>query len=493
MKKKKEYTLCRACGEEIEINGTVLCCRECGAKQLYPQTPDEETKQHYTDAYRYMLHDDFYSALRLFEAIAKTDDSPAASMGIFMSSYGVGADREHITGNILHSCKRRNTADPCKDEAFLHALSLANANEKVAINEICDFICAEQRRLEREEREAVEREKNSLTEDGLSTEYDDARKKAEEKARKDREETERIVREAREAEEKRSAEREKRIAKAKKRERSAKLLKILIPTVAVICAVICICVFAVMPAIKYSSAVESYESGDYASAAAAFRELGDYKRSAEYLGTIPFYGLNAGEEVQFGEYYCENGAVKSDIDWIVLEADDNSVLLISKYVLEVKKYNEAHISVTWETCDLRAFLNGEFYNGAFSPVEQKRIMEVTLENPDNSSQGTIGGNSTVDRVFALSCEEAEKYLVGKDYSYGVPTRYVKNLGVYEDEEGGTGRCWYWLRSPGSSQSNAAKIEYDGSVSYRGSMIHYSKYGVRPAIRVAVEKIGELID
>ena len=178
---------------------------------------------------------------------------------------------------------------------------------------------------------------------------------------------------------------------------------------------------------------------------------------------------------------------------MVLEADESSVLLISKYVIDVKKYHEEHISVTWETCDLRAYLNGEFFTAAFDAREQKSIMQVELQNPDNLSQGTLGGNVTSDRVFALSFEEAERYLVGKEYAYGVPTPYVKAVGVYEDTEGGTGRCWYWLRSAGSSQSNAAKMEYDGTVSYRGAMNDYSKYGVRPAIRVAVEKLGTLID
>ena len=89
--------------------------------------------------------------------------------------------------------------------------------------------------------------------------------------------------------------------------------------------------------------------------------------------------------------------------------------------------------------------------------------------------------------------DATLYLVGKDYAYGIPTPYVNSVGVYIDEEGNTGRCWYWLRSPGSSQSNVSKIEYDGTVNYRGTMVDYSKYGVRPAIRVSVDKIGTLID
>lgn len=494
MKKKKQYTVCRACGCEVEINGTVLTCKECGAKQLFPADADAETAEHFADAFRYMCHDDFYSALRLFEAISKTCDDAAAHFGIFIAKYGLGADREHITGNILHSCKRRNTADPTMDDNMLRALSFADDKAKKVIKEACDFIRDEQRRLEREEREAALKEKNAVTEDGLAVEFDAARKKAEEEERRSREAAERMAQEARVEEDRRAEERKQRIEKARKQERAAKAAKIAVPSLIAVIAIVLVTVFAILPAVRYSSAVKSYENGDYAAAAAIFRELGDYKRSEEYLGTVPFHGLEAGDVVEFGKYYrSNNNVVKFPIEWIVLEADDSSVLLISKYVLDVKKYNEEHISVTWENCDLRAYLNGEFFEAAFDLSEQKQIAEVMLDNPNNSSQGTLGGNPTLDRVFCLSFAEAEKYLVGKEYAYGYPTDYVNALGVYEDEEGGTGRCWYWLRSPGSSQSNAAKMEYDGTVSYRGSMIHYSKYGVRPAIRVNVENVRILID
>ena len=162
MRKIKEFTVCRACGAEVELNTAVLCCKECGAHMLFPKDADSELKQHFADAFRYLLHDDFYSALRLFEAILKSAPSAAAHFGAFIAKYGLGADREHITGNIIHSCKRRNTADPLKDADYLNALSMADSNEKAVINKAAEFIAAEQRRLELAEREAAENEKNDL-------------------------------------------------------------------------------------------------------------------------------------------------------------------------------------------------------------------------------------------------------------------------------------------------------------------------------------------
>ncbi len=489
MRKNKELTVCRACGAEIALNGAVLCCKECGAKMLFPKDADKELKEHYTDAFRYLIHDDFYSAIRLFEAIIKTAPSAAAHFGAYIAKFGLGADREHITGNIIHSCKRRNTADPMKDEDYLAALSYADNMEKSVLNDTADFICKEQKRLEKEEREAAAKQEDDLSEGGLSPEYEAAERKAEEAERKKAEEAKRLSDE----EARRDSARRARIEKAKRQAQAVMLVKIaLIAAVSLAC--IALAVFKlIIPAVSYSNAVKNYENCNYAAAADVFRDLGDYKRSEEYLATVPFYGLSAGDEVTFGKYHYHNGVAKYGIEWVVLEADDESVLLISKYVLEVKKYHSKHTSVTWETSDLRSYLNGEFLAAAFSASEQQQIMTVKLENPDVPSQGTLGGEDTEDRVFILSNVEAEKYLVGKDYAYGVPTPYVNSVGVYLDEEGNTGRCWYWLRSPGSSQSTVSKIEYDGTVNYRGTMVDYSKYGVRPAIRVSVDKIGTLID
>ncbi|MBQ1212988.1 MAG: cell envelope integrity protein TolA [Clostridia bacterium] len=489
MKKIKEYTVCRACGEALLINGAVLKCPECGAQMIFPTDADSEIKQHYNDAFRYLLHDDFYSAIRLFEAIIKTAPSAASHFGAFIAKYGLGADREHITGNIVHSCKRRSTADPMKDADYLAALSYADNAQKSVLNETADFICKEQKRLETAERIAAEKEEEKIGESGLSSEFEAAQKKAEDAERKKAEEAKRIADE----EARRDSARRARIEKAKRDAQAAKIVKISLLAVACVACIAFAVTKLIIPAVNYSKAVKNYEAGNYAVAADIFRDLGDYKQSEEYLATVPFYGLTAGDEVTFGKYHHHNGVAKYDIEWVVLEADDESVLLISKYVLDVKKYHEKHISVTWETSDLRTYLNGEFLAAAFTGAEQNRILTVKLENPDVPTQGTLGGEDTEDKVFILSNAEAEKYLVGKDYAYGVPTPYVSSLGVYIDEEGNTGRCWYWLRSPGASQSSVSKIDYDGTVNYRGTMVDYTKYGVRPAIRVSVEKIGSLID
>ena len=128
------------------------------------------------------------------------------------------------------------------------------------------------------------------------------------------------------------------------------------------------------------------------------------------------------DTVKFGKYEQdgndENG--KEDIEWVVLAREDDKALIMSKYILELKKYNDEKEDITYENSSIRAFLNDEFYNDAFNDTEKNTIVETLVENKDNnniyqkSSSGdkkisTIGGEDTNDNVFLLSFSEVKKY------------------------------------------------------------------------------------
>ena len=48
---------------------------------------------------------------------------------------------------------------------------------------------------------------------------------------------------------------------------------------------------------------------------------------------------------------------------------------------------------------MRKWLNGTFYQTAFDPAEQARILTVTNTNPDNPTTGMPGGTS---RAWAIT-------------------------------------------------------------------------------------------
>ena len=160
--------------------------------------------------------------------------------------------------------------------------------------------------------------------------------------------------------------------------------------------------------------------------------------------------LIAGQHVLFGDY-----------EWRVLDIQDGRALLITEYGIDCRPYNDELADVTWETCSLRAWLNGDFYN-SFSEEDRARILTVTNENPDAFFEGTgadlgthtvEGGNDTEDTFFCLSVDEANQYFCtdSEEDMLCKPTQEAIDKGVFLDN----GYCTWWLRSPGYNSQSAA--------------------------------------
>ena len=484
MKKNKQMLFCRACLSPLSVSGSIVKCKECGAVHLLPAELDDSTAELFRDGFSLLNRDDFYSAIRLFEAIVKTKPSAAAYFGLFMAKYGFGSYRERITGEMKFTCKRRNTASPRTDEALMSAISLASDKERTVIEQCVEIVIGEQLRLAKEEKEKTE---VLFGDDGLAPEVVRAQRLAEEKRLKEAEAREEIKAQQTALENTRLEARIREEKKAKRNKRVKKLSVIFAPILVLAIASLIVINSVIIPSSKYKEALEAYSAENYAQAAVLFRELGSYKDSKQYLAEIKLFGLKAGDTVTLGSYYQSNANAPESLAWTVLESGEDHVLLITEKVVEVKKYNNTLTSVTWATSDLRKFLNVEFYNRAFTDAERELILSTHLVTDDNVSQGTIGGEDTDDLVFILSAEEAERLLAGKSYAVGYCTEYVKARGVYENPTEKDGSCMYWLRSPGSSQSNAVKVDYDGSINLKGANVDYSKYGVRPVIRIKITK------
>ncbi len=248
---------------------------------------------------------------------------------------------------------------------------------------------------------------------------------------------------------------------------------------------------------NYGIAVELKNAGRYEEAVSAFRELGSYKDSNEQIENcyIEKYGLEKWEEIKnikagdtyiFGSYEQDNNTSNGteEIEWLVLDRQDNKILVISKYGLDAKPYNEEYYDYgNWETCTLRSWLNNEFYNTAFSADEQKQIQSTDVSADENPKYDTNPGNNTTDNVFLLSINEAEKYFSFNSSRRCAPTDYAIAQDPYTRsgyKVDGKATCMWWLRS--SDQDYAAGVLDDGDVVY----IVYSgvclDYGcVRPAL------------
>ena len=191
-----------------------------------------------------------------------------------------------------------------------------------------------------------------------------------------------------------------------------------------------------------------------------------------------------GETIEFGNYPQDKDGTEKPIEWIVMKNEGNQVLLLSKYVLDAKPYNnEEWGDVTWETSDIRQWLNNEFYTTAFNKAEKAKIQTSLTKNEDNSKYGTSGGNDTEDKVFLLSEKEAETLFSNDDERIAKVTGYAEKSGVYVNEEK---VAWWWLRSPGDDGCSAAVVGSDGWVYGDGSIVSGAYDGVRPALHLNIQ-------
>ena len=312
------------------------------------------------------------------------------------------------------------------------------------------------------------------------------------------------------------------VEKAKKK---AKKVFIAIASVACVCAVFLILLKTVIiPKQKYNQAMELISSGDYDSAYELLEELGksediasnkydraikyidsgdykaaymlldglSYKDSAEKLLRIkPQYykfllkNSKVGDIVYFGTYEQDNDTSngKEDIEWLVLAKKGNRILVISDKALDRQPYNSSRTRVTWETCTLRKWLNNDFINAAFSAEERAKIPTVTVSADKNPSYSTSPGNNTTDKVFLLSITEVNKYFSSDSAWQCRGTAYCYAQGAYK---AGNGNCWWWLRSPGYTQSSAANVYDGGDVNEIGNNVFLDNNAVRPAMWISID-------
>ena len=218
---------------------------------------------------------------------------------------------------------------------------------------------------------------------------------------------------------------------------------------------------------------------DYAANSACNR-CGDIFDTVAFSELNVIKNANVGAYVIFGTYEQDNDLSngKEGIEWLILDKKDDRVLVTSRYGLDCKPYNETGDIVTWETCSMRAWLNGEFLKSSFSAGEYNAIINSTVTADDNPVYNTPAGNNTTDRVFLLSIPEVYKYLSTAESRGCAPTKYAVASGAYLDENG---NCWWWMRSPGLDVYSATGIYPDGTVDDSGNHFDFYLDAARPAM------------
>jgi len=200
--------------------------------------------------------------------------------------------------------------------------------------------------------------------------------------------------------------------------------------------------------------------------------------------------VNVNDIVSFGHYEQDgnrsNGA--EAIEWLVLDVQEDRALLLSRYALDAQPFHKKYEYVTWDTSTIRQWLNGTFYNSAFSE-DEKTIMERTTLLPDrNPYIKCDSGRETADYVFLLSLEEVDAFIqsngnIDKDALLCYPTDYAVQQGTYKNKD--TGGCWWWLRTSADDNLAVCSVNSDTIIDYHDGTVNSPKAGVRPAIWVSI--------
>ena len=184
-----------------------------------------------------------------------------------------------------------------------------------------------------------------------------------------------------------------------------------------------------------------------------------------------------GDTIEFGLYPLDKAAKTAPIEWLVLKKEDSRMLVITKMIIDKSAYHSDYEGSDWEHCQLRSWLNGPFYQLAFTPEEQAMIPLVELQNQPNPKYRTACGADTTDRVFALSLQEAGELFCDDEARLGYTTLYAQSRGYYF---GGKINCW-WLRSLGADKELAALVGNSGSLGTYGYRADNAEYAIRPAM------------
>ena len=213
-------------------------------------------------------------------------------------------------------------------------------------------------------------------------------------------------------------------------------------------------------------------------------QTGTNEMMDEPVSTTQEYGyVPVGSIYTFGAY-PQSGS-NDPIEWIVAECKNGNALLVSRYGLDTVRYHNKAENVTWETSSVRKWLNTVFYQAAFSESEQAAILISDCYGEDNDQYNVDGGNDTLDRVFLLSADEACMYFPSDAERYCRATTYAIEQGAYINPS--TGGSWWWLRSPGYSQQDAASVNSDGSMDLDDGTVTSEKGTVRPAIWIELPR------
>ncbi|MCR4885120.1 MAG: DUF6273 domain-containing protein [Clostridiales bacterium] len=219
------------------------------------------------------------------------------------------------------------------------------------------------------------------------------------------------------------------------------------------------------------------EQNDFENAYDAFRTIRGYRDADEMLQTWRLRQVSQGRTgkrskytvgrcIGLGKFMQSAGCDQSEtVEWMIICRDDNRVLLTTRYIMTGSNFS-GDASSDYMNSKVREFLNGTFLTECF---EGKLLQSLIPQTELNG-----------DRVFALSKDECDQYLLNGKWQYknrAAAKSWARGQGVAVRGEHHVGS--YWLRNETSSNTKALAVLQDGT--YGLVKASDPTVGIRPAI------------
>ena len=200
-----------------------------------------------------------------------------------------------------------------------------------------------------------------------------------------------------------------------------------------------------------------------------------YEKETHYVPVAPgsVGEQSIGRVITLGSFEQDNLASDGaePLNWIILDVEKDRALVLCTKGIDSRPWHAKYETVSWKGCDLRAWLNGEFLETAFSPDEREQILSTSWSN----TADPLDTADTTEKISLLSLSEVRRYLVTEEQLLCEPTAYALGRGA-EEIHGGVS---WWLRTSGARYQSAAVINWFADEDAAGHMAVSEDECVRP--------------